>query len=124
MENHSISFFDHVRIRDTPPTRVAGLVGLSGTVYGITTPSITEVYVIGEVQNDYAINVYFEERNESFWFASDQLEFLDHNEESEFTINGKKWIRTKSGEWEEQPGGKKYPDIWERIMGRIFKKRS
>ncbi len=124
MSDQQISFGDNVRVRDTAATRAAGVVGLSGPVYGETTPSVTQVEVIGELTGDYAINVYFEERNESLWFAPDQLEFVDHGAGLELVLHGvdKKWTRTESGEWEESPGDTKHKSFWERLTSRRFKK--
>jgi hypothetical protein len=65
----TISFGDNVRVRAAPLTQELGLAGMAGQVYGETTPSVTNVEVIGEIQEDYAINVFFDDRNEGFWFA-------------------------------------------------------
>ena len=120
-----ISFGDNVRVRDTAATQAAGVAGLTGPVYGETTPSTTEVDVIGEVTNDYAINVHFEERGESLWFAPELLELVDHGAGAEITIDGvdKKWTRTESGEWEKSPEGTKVKSFWERLTGNLFKKK-
>ena len=123
-ENHPISFGDNVKVRETPITQAAGIAGLVGNVYGFTTPSMTKVEVIGELKEDFAFNVFFEERDEAFWLAPDLLEFVDHAAGTEIIIDGsdKKWVRNESGEWEairlsERPNG---------IIGRIirfFKKK-
>ena len=125
MTDQPISFGDNVRVRNTAATRAAGVAGLTGPVYGETTPSVTGVDVIGELTSDYAINVYFEDRDESLWFAPDQLEFVDHGPGSEITIEGvdKKWTRTESGEWEESPEKTKHKSFWERLTGSKFKKK-
>ena len=65
----SPSFGDNVRIRSSVETESNGFAGLVGQVYGQTTPSVSGVEVIGELESDYAINVFFEDRHESFWFA-------------------------------------------------------
>ena len=65
----TISFGDNVRIVNTPETIETGLAGLIGNVAGETTPSVTNVEVIGELKEDYAFNVFFDERQEGFWFA-------------------------------------------------------
>jgi hypothetical protein len=44
----------------------SALAGLVGQVYGQTTPSITKVEVLGELREDYAVNVYFKDRGQSF----------------------------------------------------------
>ena len=102
MENQTpIVFADNVRIRTTDLTSDLKLAGLVGHVYGQTTPSETNVEVVGEVKTDYAVNVYFDELKQAFWFAEDLLEFVDHGPGLEMTLEGipKKWTRTASGEW-------------------------
>ena len=120
MTGNRISFGDNVRVRDTEATQKAGVAGLTGQVYGETTPSATGVDVIGDNARDYAINVHIEERGEALWFAPDQLEFVDHGAGTVLTLKGvdKKWTRTESGEWEESPQGTKVRSFWERITGR------
>ena len=95
------SFGDNVRIRSSAETESKGVAGLSGQVYGQTTPSVSGVEVIGETTSDYAINVFFEGRHESLWFAPSLVEFIDHAPGTEMTLDGvaKKWVRTASGEW-------------------------
>ena len=99
----AISFGDNVRVLTTPLTRELGLAGMAGQVYGETTPSVTNAEVIGEVRGDYAIDVFFDERKESFWFAPELLEFIDHAPGTEVRLDGvpKKWVRTAAGEWAE-----------------------
>src|SRR5262249_15513808 len=76
---------------------------LIGMVHGETTPSITNVTVIGTSQEDHAIHVVFESRQEGFWFTPDLVEFLDYAPGTEITLEGvpKKWVRSATGEWEE-----------------------
>jgi hypothetical protein len=74
-----------------------------GQVYGQTTPSVTGVEVIGEMNQDYAVNVHFEELNAEFWFAPELVEFMDHGTGTTITLDGikKKWVRNKDGGWDE-----------------------
>jgi hypothetical protein len=125
MTKQQISFGDNVRVRDTEITRAKGVAGLVGPVYGETVPSVTGADVIGETTGDYAINVYFEERDELLWFSPNLLEFVDHGAGTEITLKGvdKKWVRTENGEWEESPGGEKHRSLWFRITGRLFKRK-
>mgnify|MGYP000285989531 CR=1 FL=1 len=74
----AIAFGDNVRVVSTPLTVSLGLAGLTGAVYGETTPSVTGVEVIGGAAHDYAINVQLDGRDESLWFAPELLEFVDH----------------------------------------------
>jgi len=100
-----IAFGDNVRVLSTPITEERGLAGLSGDVRGETTPSVTGVEVIGQPKTDYAINVFFESQKKSYWFASDLLEFVNHAADTVITLKGvpKKWVRSESGAWIEQP---------------------
>lgn len=102
MQNdHSISFGDNVLIRSTPLTQKLGLAGFVGNVQGETTPSVTGVEVIGKLREDYAIHVFFEDREEGYWFAPELLEFVDHAPGIEIRLEGvpQKWTRSKTGEW-------------------------
>ncbi len=100
-----VSMFDSVRIRSTPLTVERGLANLEGQVYGETTPSVTDVEVIGEVRDDYAINVHFDGRDEDLWFADDLVEFVDHaaGTEIRYECVPGKWIRSSDGQWVEEP---------------------
>ena len=51
---------DNVRIRVTPATEVAGVAGRIGNVAGFTIPSQTGGEVIGEIKDDLAFSVIFE----------------------------------------------------------------
>jgi hypothetical protein len=117
-----ISFGDNVRVRKTPATQIAGVVGLIGNVRGETTPSVTNVDVIGGSNEDYALNVYFEDRSEAFWFARDQLDFLDHAAGTEITLDGvgKRWVRNEAGGWDEFPTGKTRKSFWDMITWHLF----
>jgi hypothetical protein len=97
----AISFGDNVRVVPTPLTSSLGLAGLTGAVYGETTPSVTGVDVVGEATADYAINVQLDSRDESLWFAPELLEFVDHAPGTEIVIGNKRLVRSASGEWVE-----------------------
>ena len=118
-ENPQIDFGDNVRVLSSPVTSSKGLAGLNGKVYGWTTPSSTGVEVIGELKRDYAINVYFEERKEGFWFAEELIVFIDHGAGTEVKLDGvpKKWIRTEDGQWKEF--SLKKDNLWTRFLKRM-----
>jgi hypothetical protein len=59
--------FDSVRIVRSPETIAAGFADRTGDVYGVTTPSVTRVEVIGLGDEDVALNVAFEDGT-SAWF--------------------------------------------------------
>ena len=100
-----ITFGDHVRVRVTPETEAAGVAGLEGTCTGFTQPSSSEVEVVGELADDYALSVMFEDTHDQRWFEPELLEFIDHGAGTEISLTGvdKKWTRTADGEWIEQP---------------------
>ena len=107
----SVSFGDNVSIRVTKETEAAGVAGLTGQIYGETTPSVMGVEVIGIPSTDFAIAVHIEERDETFWFAPELVEFLDHAPGTEIRLDGvaKRWIRTEDGGWKEESWGEKRP---------------
>ena len=110
----NIRFGDNVRVRSTPDTDALGLAGRVGQVYGETTPSVTSVTVVGKLVGDYALNVHFEGRADTLWFAPELLEFIDHAEGTEITLDGvpKKWTRSPSGEWVESSQKKPWWRFW------------
>lgn len=111
------SFGDNVRIRSSVETEANGLAGLVGQVYGQTTPSVTGVEVIGKLESDYAINVFFADRQESFWFAPALVEFIEHGPVTHITVNGvaKTWVRAEDGQWREEPLETKDSKPWWRF---------
>ena len=120
----ALSFGDNVRVRVTPETEAAGVAGLAGSVFGVTTPSITGVQVIGRVESDVAINVFLEEKGEGLWFAEDLLEFVDMGVGWAIRLKGvpKQWVRQPSGEWAELPyvpSPPRSPSWWQRLVARV-----
>lgn len=101
MLTSSISFGDNVRIRNAPETERLKLAGKIGSVYGETTPSISGVDVIGVLERDYAVNVFFDDLDDGFWFSDHLVEFVDHGAGNEIKIDGidKRWVRNDNGEW-------------------------
>ena len=71
-----ISFGGNARVRHTATAQAAGVAGFTGRDYGKTTPSVSNVDVIGGIADDHAINVDFEERHESLWFTLGLLDLL------------------------------------------------
>jgi hypothetical protein len=117
-----VSFGDNVRIAESPETAQAGISGRLGCVYGVTTPSVTNVEVIGELRADCAINVHVEELNESFWLASELVEFVDHSPGSEVWIQGApaKSVRQADGSWREVPIDSPPPGRLRRLLNRLL----
>jgi hypothetical protein len=98
------TFGNKVRIKRTTETEEKGLADKEGEVYGQTTPSMMEIDVIGNLNEDFAINVHFDDLNESYWFKEDLIEYLDNGQGLEITLDGidKKWTKGENGEWIEE----------------------
>lgn len=98
------TFGNKVRIKRTTETEEKGLADKEGEVYGQTTPSMMDFEVIGTLIEDVAINVHFDDLNESFWFAEDLIEHIDNGAGAEITLDGidKKWTKGENGDWIEE----------------------
>lgn len=110
----NITFGDNVRILSSPETDERGLAGKEGQVHGETTPSVTLVEVIGEVKNDYAINVSIDGMDSELWFAPELLELVDHAEGTETVIGNYRAVRRADGTWNESGTNtnKKWWQFW------------
>jgi hypothetical protein len=99
----TITQFDRVRVRSSAETDALAVAGLVGQVYGFTTPSVTGVEVVGTLTGDYALNVHFDGRKETLWFAPELLEFVDHAPGTRVGLGpGREWVRAESGQWVKQ----------------------
>jgi hypothetical protein len=113
-------------VRSTPLTNELGLAGLTGQVFGFTVPSSSRMEdVIGDQTKDFALNAYFEDRQEGFWFSEDLLEFVDHGPGGEMIITGAptKWVRSPSGEWTEHKVTEQESTWPQKIWQRVLKQR-
>jgi hypothetical protein len=113
-------FGDLVRIVKTPETERAGLAGLVGHVAGETQPSVSGVQVIGGTGDDFALDVRFDGRAETHWFALDLVEFLDPSsvatQRPESPAKPAIRTRPKTQEWQE----KDLPSSgWQRFLARL-----
>ena len=101
----NVSFGDNVRILRTAETERLGIAEMIGNVYGETTPSVTQVKVIGKLESDYAFNVYFDTLDLSYWFAPHMLEFVNHAPGTEVHVHGSsfKSVRQPDGTWKDIP---------------------
>ncbi len=97
-------FGNRVKVLPSDETENKKLAGLCGIVYGETVPSYTGVEVVGVAKDDYAVNVFFEELNEDFWFSADLLEVVDEGVGTEITLDGadKKWVKDENENWVEK----------------------
>jgi hypothetical protein len=110
MSQVAISFGDNVRVRDTPLTRARALADLTGVVHGHTTPSVTQVEVIGDLLSDFAIAVHIERLGAPLWFAAELLEFINHGAGTVITIGTHKLIRQADSSWLEEKTGGSFKD--------------
>lgn len=101
----SISYGDNVRVLRTAETEQLGIADLIGNVYGETTPSETDVKVIGRPEVDYALNVYFETLDSSYWLAPNLLQFVNHAPGTEIHVHGSpfKSVHQPDGTWKDIP---------------------
>lgn len=110
----TISFGDNVKIRKSQITDKLGLTGKIGQVSGETTVSVTDVDVIGQIEEDFAFSVFFEDEDTQYWFAPHLLEFVDHAEGTILQVGNVKAVRQADGTWEETviPRRKKWWQFW------------
>ena len=96
-----VSFGDNVRVLSNPTTDAAGIAGRTGTIYGETVPSVSGSPVLGDLAQDYAVNVFVEELKQGFWLDPSLVEFVDHGAGTEITIKGfpHKSVRQSDGSW-------------------------
>ena len=106
-------FGDRARIKSSPETEALGLAGLVGSVFGQTTPSFSDVEVIGTDDQDYAINVYFEEQKAGYWFIAALIEFVDHNPGAMMHLEGSpSYTRAADGSWVEVKPKRPWWKFW------------
>ena len=100
--NMTIGFGDNVRVRITPLTEERGIAGIRGNVHGETTPSVTNVEVIGEVTDDYALRVQPDDKDtDGFWIVPSLLEFVDHAAGTVMVAGNVRAVRQEDGSWKE-----------------------
>jgi hypothetical protein len=100
-----IGFADYVRIKISDETQRLDLAGRKGQIYGFTTPSSTGVPVIGSLNDDYAVNIYFEELEAGFWFTRDLIDPIDHGVGTVVSLAGQgtEWIKLEVGNGKNAP---------------------
>ncbi len=115
------SYGDNVRIVRTAETERLGIAEKIGNVYGETTPSDTKVEVIGNLTSDYALHVYFETLDVSYWFAPQMLEFVDHAPGTEIHVHGSafKSVRQPDGTWKDVPVNPGRDSWFGRLLDRL-----
>lgn len=111
---------DRVRIVDNPATRSSGHARREGLCYGFTTPSITDVEVIGNTDGDIAFSVSIDgmEPGEN-WFGPDSVEVIDHSPGLVIGVGENEFIRTEQGGWERLAANRdvgRVSDLWSRLF--------
>lgn len=99
-----ISFGDNVRIVASDSTTASGHADRVGVCYGLTTPSVTGVEVVGGAADDVALNVHFdEEPAQDAWFAPELVAIVDHAVGSQATVGDQEFVKTEDGSWVQEP---------------------
>ena len=114
MRDQVPSFGDNVRVLSAPETVSLGIAGLTGQVYGSTTPSVTGVSVIGGDGEDFAINVSIVDRGSDFWLAAHLVELVDHAPGTTIRIDGARSqsVRNADGSWRVEPKPQEQAKPW------------
>lgn len=95
-----VSFGDNVRISDSDSTIASGHAGRVGVCYGMTTPSVTGVEVVGDAGDDVALNVHFDDQAvEDAWFSPVLVVLVDHAAGSRATVGDHAFVKTEDGSW-------------------------
>lgn len=101
--DREVDFGDEVRIVASSDTEERGYAGKTGTCLGITTPSVTGVEVVGEIDGDRALNVSFDDPGVSdAWFSTRLVEFVSHTEGTIATSGATSFKREADGSWSQQ----------------------
>lgn len=96
----AIGFGDNVRIVDTDATQRSGHANLVGVCFGMTTPTVTGVEVVGDAVEDVALNVHFDDDDvPDAWFAPQLVTLVDHAVGSQASIGDHSFIKGPDGEW-------------------------
>lgn len=90
-------------IRETSLTIRLGVAGRVGTVIGWTTPSVTDVTVIGTSPQDRAFAVTLEGAIVSEWFVQEPVKRVDHGSGMVIQIGDRVIERNAIGEWIDGP---------------------
>ena len=94
------AFGDSVRIAATALTESLGFAGRTGTCFGVTTPSITGVEVVGGSTADLAFNIHFDEDDvEDGWFSPGLVEYVGHGGAGTASIGNHHFVITEDGQW-------------------------
>jgi len=108
--------FDTVQVRVTHETAEFGLAGLTGQVCGVTVPSRSGVLradIVGNLTEDYAVSVRFDELFREYWFARGLLNPVDQSAGSQVGAGGKAKSWAESGNWRDERNRRyKFTRFW------------
>jgi len=110
------SFGSTVKIVSTEETRKLNLADLEGQVFEETTPSKMDFEIIGELKEDFAVNVHFNSLDRAHWFTEELIEVLDNGTGTTMSLDGLETVFTKNedGGWNESkpPIPEKWWEFW------------
>lgn len=96
----SVGFGDKVRIAEAEETVASGHAGLVGDCFGMTTPSATDVDLIGDAIDDVALNVNFgSEGIPDAWFAPELVLLVEHPEGARAVVGTQAFVMDSTGDW-------------------------
>jgi hypothetical protein len=76
----------------------------------MTTPSVTDVEVVGGAADDVALNVHFDdEAVQDAWFAPELVALVDHAVGSRATVGDHAFIKAEDGTWVPEPASPEQP---------------
>jgi hypothetical protein len=97
---HGLTVGDRVCIRENDNAIAHASSGRCGVVYGETTPSVSDVEVIGTTAYDYAVNVCLDGDVSSAWYAVELLEFIERGAGTTINVAGQTYTLRADGGWE------------------------
>jgi hypothetical protein len=68
---------EYARVRSAPETEELGLAGRIGFYVAETRPSSSGMRIVGNAPDDYALAVFFEDLDDTFWFPPELLESVN-----------------------------------------------
>jgi len=78
-----------------------------GVCYGLTTPSVSGVEVVGDANEDAALNVHFDsEAITDAWFSPALVSLVDHAAGSHAATGSHSFVKSADGEWVEETIGR------------------
>lgn len=101
---------DNVKIVRSALTSALGYADKTGVCHGFTTPPVTGVEVVGDLDTaDIAFAVHFgDDGMDEVWFSPDLVEIVDHAPGIRATVGNGEFVKADDGSWLSiPPGGKR-----------------